>query len=154
LIVSDSSTAIRKIIEINQENQVLRETGLVVTMNTSSKYKIVIDRHNHLLYLTDHTNTVLSRYPVGIGRESSPTPTGVFRVVNIVTNPRSFRSEVLDAVFGSVWIGLSEPHYGIHGTDKPESIGTNLTDGCIRMSNDDVNQLSRFIKIGTPVYIY
>jgi len=51
-------------------------------------------------------------------------------------------------------MGLSQPHYGIHGTNNPASIGTAASNGCIRMYNEDVNELFNLVSVGTPVTIY
>ena len=44
--------------------------------------------------------------------------------------------------------------YGIHGTDEPNSIGRSVSHGCVRMLNQDVEQLYPMVPVGTPVYIY
>lgn len=51
-------------------------------------------------------------------------------------------------------MGLSKPHYGIHGTNNPASIGKNLSHGCIRMFNHDVLELSSRVPLGTMVSIH
>ena len=51
-------------------------------------------------------------------------------------------------------MGLSKPHYGIHGTNNPASIGKNVSHGCIRMFNHDVLELSSKVPIGTRVSIH
>ncbi len=56
--------------------------------------------------------------------------------------------------FGVLWMGLSKPHYGIHGTNNPASIGKNVSHGCIRMFNHDVLELSSRVPIGTRVAIH
>jgi lipoprotein-anchoring transpeptidase ErfK/SrfK len=55
--------------------------------------------------------------------------------------------------FGVFWMGLSKPHYGIHGTNDPSSIGKMVSHGCIRMYNEDVIALSQLVSIGTRVTI-
>lgn len=50
-------------------------------------------------------------------------------------------------------MGLSKPHYGIHGTNKPSSIGKAVSNGCIRMYNKDVIELFNIVPIGTVVKI-
>lgn len=57
--------------------------------------------------------------------------------------------------FGSRWLGLNVPWgvYGIHGTNKPHLIGENVSSGCIRMQNKDVEKLFEIIGIGTKVHI-
>lgn len=84
-------------------------------------------------------------YPVGIGKMLSPTPKGTFHIVSKVPNP--------GGPFGVMWMGLSRPHYGIHGTNNPASIGKVVSRGCIRMYNQDVLALARLVPIGTRVTI-
>jgi lipoprotein-anchoring transpeptidase ErfK/SrfK len=52
-----------------------------------------------------------------------------------------------------MWLGLSHPHYGIHGTDNPISIGGYVSHGCVRMYNRDVLDLANQVPIGTVVII-
>ncbi|WNB91893.1 L,D-transpeptidase [Bacillus sp. NEB1478] len=89
--------------------------------------------------------TVIKRYPIGVGKMLTPTPTGVYTIVNKAPNP--------GGPFGVLWMGLSRPHYGIHGTNNPSSIGKYVSHGCIRMHNNHVLELSRLVPIGTKVHI-
>ena len=52
---------------------------------------------------------------------------------------------------GLVWMSLSKPHYGIHGTSSPETIGYANSHGCVRLTNWDALRLSDLVDIGTPV---
>lgn len=54
---------------------------------------------------------------------------------------------------GTVWIGLSEPGYGIHGTPRPEAVGRAETHGCFRLANWNAELLLKLVSIGTPVLI-
>jgi lipoprotein-anchoring transpeptidase ErfK/SrfK len=73
------------------------------------------------------------------------TPNGEFTIINKQVNP--------GGPFGALWMGLSKPHYGIHGTNDPGSIGRQVSHGCIRMFNKDVLQLSELVPVGTRVTI-
>lgn len=84
-------------------------------------------------------------FPVGVGKMVTPTPTGTYHIVNKMPNP--------GGPFGVMWMGLSIPHYGIHGTNNPDSIGKIVSHGCIRMYNSDVLELSRLVSVGTTVKI-
>lgn len=106
--------------------------------------RIIIDLSDRKLHLLEG-NTVLRSYPVGIGRILNETPTGEYRIVNRQANP--------GGPYGRYWLGLSRPHYGIHGTNRPESIGHRVSKGCVRMYNEDVMDLQRRIEIGTRVTI-
>ena len=52
---------------------------------------------------------------------------------------------------GLVWIGISKPHYGMHGASDPGLIGRTYSDGCIRMTNWDALELAKLVAVGTPV---
>ncbi|MGG1640654.1 L,D-transpeptidase [Paenibacillus sp. NRS-1782] len=107
-------------------------------------YSIVVSLSDRRLYLKDGDWTVLS-YPVGIGKIATQTPYGQFTIINKQPNP--------GGPFGAFWMGLSKPHYGIHGTNEPWSIGKLVSHGCIRMQNKDVLELQEKVSIGTPVTI-
>ncbi|MNP12793.1 putative L,D-transpeptidase YkuD [compost metagenome] len=107
-------------------------------------YRIIVDLSDRNLYLLDG-NTVVRSFPVGIGKMLSQTPTGEFTIINKQVNP--------GGPFGALWMGLSKPHYGIHGTNDPSSIGREVSHGCIRMHNSDVLTLSSLVPVNTRVTI-
>ncbi|MNW52761.1 putative L,D-transpeptidase YkuD [compost metagenome] len=107
-------------------------------------YRIIVDLSDRMLYLLDN-NIVVKAYPVGIGKMLTQTPEGEYTIVNKAPNP--------GGPFGAYWMGLSRPHYGIHGTNDPSSIGHEVSHGCIRMFNEDVVQLASMVPIGTRVTI-
>lgn len=91
--------------------------------------------------------TMVSSYPIAIGKSSTPSPIGHWKIINkkILNYP---------SVFGSRWMGISLPSYGIHGTNNPNSIGKAISLGCIRMFNNHAEELFSRVSIGTPVLIY
>jgi lipoprotein-anchoring transpeptidase ErfK/SrfK len=107
-------------------------------------YSIQVSLANRRLSLFRDGQFVNS-YPIGIGKILTATPTGTYRIINKHPNP--------GGPFGVMWMGLSRPHYGIHGTNNPASIGKLVSHGCIRMYNRDVLELARIVPIGTPVTI-
>lgn len=107
-------------------------------------YKIIVNRQERRLRLY-RDGAMEKSYPVGIGKVLTPTPIGTYTIINKVPNP--------GGAFGDLWMGLSKPHYGIHGTNNPSSIGKVVSRGCIRMYNKDVLELSRIVPIGTVVTI-
>lgn len=107
-------------------------------------YRIIVDLSDRQLHLLDG-NIVTRSFPVGIGRMVTQTPIGEFTIVNKQANP--------GGPFGAFWMGLSKPHYGIHGTNDPSSIGHLVSLGCIRMYNEDVLALSKIVPIHTRVTI-
>ncbi|MFA7468298.1 MAG: L,D-transpeptidase family protein [Desulfotomaculaceae bacterium] len=91
---------------------------------------------------------LIKEYPVAVGKPSTPTPPGKFKVINKILHP--------GGILGTRWMGLSIPggNYGIHGTSNPASIGTAASLGCIRMFNQNVEELFGQVSVGTPVHIY
>jgi len=108
------------------------------------QYHIVVKLSKHRLSLFQH-NHIVHSYPIGVGKMLTGTPPGNYVIINKAPNP--------GGPFGVFWLGLSKPHYGIHGTNNPASIGHNVSHGCIRMYNHDVLQLAHLIEVGTPVSI-
>jgi lipoprotein-anchoring transpeptidase ErfK/SrfK len=97
--------------------------------------------------------------PVAPGRDATPTPLGFF-YVDILTRPTNPNgpyglyqvsvtgfSEVYDSFAGGIG------QIAIHGTNRPELIGTPASNGCVRMSNDDISALVPLARQGTPVHI-
>lgn len=86
-------------------------------------------------------------YRVALGRSKTPTPFGEWKVV--------WKDYNWGTGFGTRWMGLNVPWgtFGIHGTNKPWSIGSFASHGCIRMRNRDVEELFEWVPIGTPVAI-
>ena len=90
-------------------------------------------------------NRLIYNYPIAVGKGATPTPNGRYIIATKTVSP--------GGPFGSRWMGLSIPHYGIHGTNNPSSIGQAVSKGCIRMHNHDVESLFQRVEIGTPVMI-
>jgi lipoprotein-anchoring transpeptidase ErfK/SrfK len=103
------------------------------------------------LYLLEN-GKVIKTYPVGVGKMVTRTPTGTFKIVSKVPNPGR-RPGGPVTVYGTYWMGLSKKGYGIHGTNRPSSIGKFVSHGCIRMQNKDVEDLASRVSIGTQVQI-
>lgn len=87
------------------------------------------------------------KYRIAVGKSDTPTPIGEWNVV--------WKAYNWGSGFGTRWMGLNVPWgiYGIHGTNKPWSIGQFASHGCIRMRNRDVEELFEWVPIGTPVRI-
>lgn len=107
-------------------------------------YRIIVDLSQRMLYLLDN-NIVTRGFPVGIGTMLTVTPAGEYTIIN--------KQPKYGGPFGAFWMGLSKPHYGIHGTNDPSSIGHMVSHGCIRMYNEDVLALAAIVPIGTRVTI-
>jgi len=124
---------------------------------------IAINKTKRILTLYENKK-VLQKYPVAIGNPPSLTPNGKFTVVSKVINPawggggyaKPVKGGIPQNPLGYRWIGLSYKDgstLGIHGNNSPYSIGTNVSHGCIRMINSDVEQLFPIIPKSAPVWI-
>jgi len=110
----------------------------------SSHIEIDLIRRELYFYQGDR----LSRtYPVAIGKPATPSPVGEWTIINkkILNYP---------SIFGTRWMGLSNPGYGIHGTNNSSSIGKAVSLGCIRMYNHNIEELFKQVSMGTKVIIY
>lgn len=86
-------------------------------------------------------------FTTAIGKSKTPSPVGEWKVVSKDLN--------WGGGFGTRWMGLNVPwgNYGIHGTNKPYTIGSAASHGCFRMHNREVEQLYPWVKVGTPVTV-
>jgi lipoprotein-anchoring transpeptidase ErfK/SrfK len=101
---------------------------------------------------------VVRLYRVAVGKTSTPSPAGEFKIVNRVTNPTYYhKGQVVGAgkgnPVGTRWMGLSAKGYGIHGTNQPNSIGKAASTGCIRMGKQDLEELFAIVDAGDTVQI-
>lgn len=92
-------------------------------------------------------DALVRRYTVATGAWDTPSPIGTFTITH------RFSGEM--GGFGTCFLGLNVPwgNYGIHGTNKPESIGYNASHGCIRMQVADAEELYHLVPNGTKVII-
>ncbi len=111
-----------------------------------SPYQIHIDVEQKQLTLF-HGDQAVKTYLIATGAWDTPTPIGVFAITH------RFSGDMCG--FGTCFLGLNVPwgDYGIHGTNKPESIGSNASHGCIRMAVADAEELYALVPDGTKVII-
>lgn len=112
---------------------------------------------------------ILASYPATIGSEENPSPSGKYTVERVVRNPdytydpeKNFqqgknRKKLTlppgpNGPVGSVWVALSKPTFGIHGTAEPSKVSKTNSHGCIRLTNWDAEELADLIKPGVPVH--
>jgi len=123
----------------------------------TATFSIVIDKSQNSLTLK-MDDEVVKVYRVSTGKDNC-TPTGEFTIVNKLKDPVWYKTGAIvpaespENVLGTRWMGLSKKGYGIHGTTDPESIGEQITEGCIRMSNKDIEELFKIVPRGTKVTI-
>lgn len=122
------------------------------------KYTLIVDKKARKLFWK-RGSEVLKAYPVSVGKEGTETPEGEFRVKEKIKNPVWYRMNQVfppdspENLLGTRWLGLDQKGYGIHGTRLPGTIGFAASHGCIRMYNQDVEELFSWVPVGTPVII-
>lgn len=131
--------------------------------------QIVVSGQGSYVQAQDASGKILFHFPSTLGSTYDPSPSGEFKVTNIEQNPVwHFQPELIATAsdtaheamvpggpnnrVGAVWMALSAPHYGIHGTNKPETIGYATSSGCVRLTNWDAQFLSHHISRGVPVH--
>jgi lipoprotein-anchoring transpeptidase ErfK/SrfK len=95
-------------------------------------------------------------FETAVGAPKSPSPTGVYQIVNRIADPTWYtKGKIVPPgkcnPLGTRWLGLSRKGYGIHGTNRPDSIGRNASHGCIRMRNREVEELFKMVTVGDQV---
>ncbi|ANY77035.1 hypothetical protein BB934_01380 [Microvirga ossetica] len=130
--------------------------------------KIEIVKSEHVLRALDKDGKVIAVYPASIGSDEKPAPDGNHTVRAVAANPSytynpdyAFKGVKAKEKFeikpgpnnpvGSTWIDLSVETFGIHGTPAPEKVGKAYSQGCVRLTNWDVEELSKMVEKGTPV---
>ena len=113
----------------------------------------------------DAKGALIARYPATTGSEHDPLPLGKWKVNGVAWNPTyNYNPDLFwdaeesekkvklaagpNSPVGAVWIDLSKPHYGIHGTPVPSTIGKTASHGCIRLTNWDAIELAKMIAPG------
>jgi lipoprotein-anchoring transpeptidase ErfK/SrfK len=123
----------------------------------TAPFSILVDKSQNTLLLKANEEVIKS-YTVSTGKNNC-TPVGVFKIVNKLPNPTWFKAGAVvpadspENILGSRWMGFDLPGYGIHGTTDPKSLGTQATQGCVRMSNAEVEELYAIVPAGTEVTI-
>lgn len=125
--------------------------------------RVVANKAEKTLYAYNG-NKLVATYPTTIGSDATPSPQGTFKIVNKVKMPwyKATVGEGADkkvhmlppgpnSPVGVVWMGLSKPSYGLHGSPKPEGISRQASAGCVRLTNWDVLEVYANIENGATV---
>lgn len=129
--------------------------------------RIVVDKTERSLRAFDASGRLVAFYPATIGSTERPAPSGTLSVVGVAREPdytydpdklsydRGPRKITVPAgpnnPVGSTWIELSRASYGIHGTPDPSKVAKTASNGCIRLTNWDAEQLAAAVKPGVEV---
>ena len=120
-------------------------------------FNVLVDKSQNILILK-FGEEVIKTYKVSTGKDNS-TPIGSFKIKDRIINPVWYKQGAIvmpespDNILGTRWLGFDLAGYGIHGTTDPSTIGQQVTQGCIRMHNEEVEELFLFLPTGSQVTI-
>ena len=132
--------------------------------------KVVVSKSKRTVTALAANGHVLGQYPATIGGPHDPLPIGSWKITVVQPNPvfyynpERFWNAKQDSPkaqlppgpnnpAGVVWIGLSKPHYGIHGSPEPGTVRRTQSYGCIRLTNWDAADLAKMVRQGTPAIL-
>ena len=130
--------------------------------------RIVADKGEKQVRAYGADGRLVAAYPATIGSAATPSPTGTHTVERIAFDPEytynpklNFKQGDNDEILkippgpngpvGTIWIALSKPTYGIHGTPEPAKIGKTESNGCVRLTNWDAQELAKVVDEGITV---
>jgi len=132
--------------------------------------RVVVSKSKRTVTALAGNGTVLAQYPATMGGPHDPLPIGSWKIATVQPNPvfyynpERFWSAKQDGSkaqlppgpnnpAGTVWMGLSKRHYGIHGSPEPGTVRRTESFGCIRLTNWDASDLSKMVRVGTPAIL-
>ncbi|SER48237.1 L,D-transpeptidase [Salipaludibacillus aurantiacus] len=123
-------------------------------------YVIVNTSVNEMAYINE--GEVKQTFKIATGKNGEETPEGEYNIIVKAINPYYRKLDIKggdkENPLGTRWMGFDAADtdgriYGMHGTNRPESIGYNITEGCIRLKNSDVEVLYDEIPLGTKILV-
>ena len=138
---------------------------------TNAVQRLEIDKGERVLFVLDKDGKPAAGFPISMGNEQNdPLPLGEMAIKNAVDmpsytyDPAILKNAPKDAPrleiaggpnnpVGTVWLGLTKPHWGIHGTPEPGKVGYSESNGCIHLTNWDIERLAKIIKVGAKVNV-
>lgn len=155
--------------KFDQADQTISVVNVTTKDDKPAVARLEVDKTAQTLKAFGNSGELIAFFPATVGSEEKPTPSGVLKVTSIDANPYyrynpdyKFKGVKARRAFtikpgpnnpvGTQWIGLSSGEgYGIHGTPIPSKISKSESNGCVRLTNWDVDRLARLLKKGTEV---
>ena len=130
--------------------------------------RVVVSKSKGTLKAYDESDKLIAVFTATMGSQHDPLPLGRWKILGIDKNPKFHYNPDLfwdakpgaekamlppgpNGPVGVVWIDISKPHYGIHGTPHPETIGRAESHGCVRLTNWDVARLAQMVSAKTAL---
>jgi lipoprotein-anchoring transpeptidase ErfK/SrfK len=154
------------------EGESIEVPNVIVASNAEAKpipdITVRVSKQPSVLTVTDAAGKVLMHAPVTSGSQYDPLPIGSWTVTSVVRNPSfNYNPDLFwdadpahakaklppgpNGPVGVVWIDISKPHYGVHGTPEPSAVGHTTSHGCVRLTNWDALRLAVLVGKGTKV---
>ena len=152
--------------KLNRAGTVIQVPGVVrPPIVKSAGMRVRVSRSAGAVEAVAGNGTVVARYPATTGSQHDPLPLGEWKINGVARNPTyNYNPDLFwdaeadekkvklaagpNSPVGAVWIDLSKPHYGIHGTPEPSTIGKTSSHGCIRLTNWDALELAKIVTPG------
>ncbi|KQY50463.1 L,D-transpeptidase family protein [Lysobacter sp. Root494] len=148
----------------------LRVPNLAEVTPPPAAASIVVDKSESTVELLDPEGRVIAQYPASTGSEHDPLPIGEWKITSVSLDPAFHYNPELfwDAdpahakariapgpnnPVGVAWVDLSKPHYGIHGTPEPATVGKSQSHGCIRVTNWSAREIAQSVKAGVAAVL-
>jgi lipoprotein-anchoring transpeptidase ErfK/SrfK len=129
---------------------------------------VTVSKGERALSVVDESGRVVMYAPVTVGSSNDPLPIGDWKVTGVQRDPVFHYNPDLfwdadpshakakipagpNSPVGVVWVDLSRPHYGLHGTPEPSRIGHTESHGCVRLTNWDALRVAALVAPGTKV---
>ncbi len=155
-------------VDITKEGTQIMAPNVIVSPATGHVARIEVSKGRGVVQAFGDDGKILATYPATIGSEHDPLPIGEWKITDVKKNPYFHYNASLfwdatnkkdratlkpgpNSPVGLVWMSLSKPHYGIHGTENPHTIGHTASHGCIRLTNWDAMELASMVAPNTPV---
>jgi len=133
----------------------IRDQSVTLTLDPY-RVQVFLGRHRVVLWRGDR---MIDELAAGVGRTVLPTPRGTYYIVELLKQPDPY------GLYGPYAFGLSAysdvlsdfsggpGQIGLHGTNDPAALGTDVSHGCIRISNAAISRFAKLLPLGTPVEI-
>lgn len=155
-------------VKLSRPGEALAVVSVERALEKGSARRLEAVKSTGMLVAYGEGDTILASYPATIGSEATPSPSGDHTVERIARNPnytydpeknfqqgRNTERLVLppgpNGPVGTVWIALSKPTFGIHGTPEPSKVSKTSSHGCVRLTNWDAEELAQLVTPGIPV---
>ena len=163
----DLLMALNPDVDLNQARSTIVVAAVDGQPISGAIVRIDVDKALKQLRAYDADEKLVVAYPASIGSDDNPSPSGTHTIDAVALepfynyDPKNFvqgdnHSKLTlppgpNNPVGIVWIGLSDPGYGIHGTPEPSKIDKTGSHGCIRLTNWDVEELAALVRPGVAV---